>query len=148
MKGMTSIVKNISRFMVMLIFLFGLYIVAFGHSGPGGGFAGGVILASPFILLMLAFGREFAAKSLPPSLALTLGCLGILGFIGISIAGLCYNQGGFFVNFLHQKYPEFIESGTISLAEFFIGLIVASLTYLVIFSLSAFRPDKLEKNES
>ena len=116
MKGMTSIVKNISRFMVVPIFLFGLYIVAFGHSGPGGGFAGGVILASPFILLMLAFGREFAVKSLSPSLALKLGCFGALGFIGIAIAGLCCNQGAFFWNFLYQKYPEFIESGTIALA--------------------------------
>ena len=148
MKGMTVIVKNISRLLKVPIFLFGLYIVAFGHSGPGGGFAGGVILASSYVLLMLAFGREFVVKNFSPSLAIKLGCFGALGFIGIAIAGLCCNQGAFFWNFLHQKYPEFIESGIISLAEFFIGLIVASLTYLVFFFLSAFRPDKLEENES
>ena len=148
MKGMTPIVKTISRFMVVPIFLFGLYIVSFGHSGPGGGFAGGVIFASSYVLLMLAFGREFVVKNLSPSLALKLSCFGALGFIGIAIAGLCHNQGAFFWNFLYQKYPEFIESGTVSLAEFFIGLIVASLTYLVVFSLSVFRPGKLEENES
>ena len=139
---MSTIVKNISRLTVVPIFLFGLYILAFGHSGPGGGFAGGVILASPYVLLILAFGRESIVKNLSPSLVLKLGCYGVLGFIGIAIAGLCHSQGAFFWNFLYQKYPEFIESGTISLAEFFIGLIVASLAYLVIFSLFVFRPDK------
>ena len=148
MKGMTIIVKNISRLMKRFIILFGLYIVAFGHSGPGGGFAGGVILASSYVLLMLAFGREFVEKNLSPSLALKLSCFGILGFIGIAIAGLCCKQGAFFWNFLHQKFPKFIESGTISLAEFFVGLIVASLTYLVVFSLWNFRPNKIEDNES
>jgi len=141
MKGMTPIVKNITRLVIALIFLFGLYIVAFGHSGPGGGFAGGVILASTFILLMLAFGREFVVENLPPSLALRLGCLGALAFIGVAMVGLYFSEGAFFWNFLHQKYPELIESGTISLGEFFIGLIVASLTYLVVFSLSTFRQD-------
>ena len=148
MKGMTTIVKNISSLMRVPIFLFGLYLVAFGHSGPGGGFAGGVIFASLYVLLLLAFGREFAAKILPPSLALKLSCFATLGFTGIATAGLWYDKEAFFWNFLHQKYPEFIESGTIALAEFFFALIVASLTYLVIFSLLAYRPDKLEENES
>ena len=139
MKGMTSIVKNIGRFMNMFILLFGLYVVAFGHSGPGGGFAGGVIVASSYILIMLAFGREFLVKNLSPSLAMKLGCLGVLSFIGIAIGGLYFDRGAFFWNFLHQRHPEFIESGIISLAEFSIGLIVASLTYLVMFSLSTWK---------
>jgi multicomponent Na+:H+ antiporter subunit B len=146
MKGMTTIIKNISRFMTVFIVLFGIYIVAFGHSGPGGGFAGGVIIASSYILLMLAFGREPVEKNLSPSLALTLGCLGILAFITIAIVGLFYNQGAFFWNFLHRKYPHFIESGNVSLAEFFIGLIVATFTYYVIVYLWAFRLDKPEED--
>ncbi len=58
MKGMTIIVKTISSWVKVLIFLFGIYIILFGHLTPGGGFAGGVILASCYVLLMLAFGRE------------------------------------------------------------------------------------------
>ncbi len=60
MKGMTVIVKTISSWVKVLIFLFGIYIILFGHLTPGGGFAGGVILASSYVLLMLAFGKEFA----------------------------------------------------------------------------------------
>ena len=64
MKGMTIIVKTISSWVKVLILLFGINIVIFGHLTPGGGFAGGVILASSYVLLMLAFGREFAEKNL------------------------------------------------------------------------------------
>jgi multicomponent Na+:H+ antiporter subunit B len=46
MKGMTVIVKTISGWVKVLIFLFGINIILFGHLTPGGGFAGGVILAS------------------------------------------------------------------------------------------------------
>ena len=55
MAGMTIIVKTISSWVKVLIIVFGVYIILFGHLTPGGGFAGGVILASSYILLMLAF---------------------------------------------------------------------------------------------
>ena len=54
MEGMTIIVKTVSSWVKVLIIVFGIYIVLFGHLTPGGGFAGGVILASSYILLMLA----------------------------------------------------------------------------------------------
>jgi len=38
MKGMTIIVKTIGSWVKVLIFLFGIYIVLFGHLTPGGGF--------------------------------------------------------------------------------------------------------------
>ena len=148
MKGMTTIVKNISSLVMVPIFVFGLYVVAFGHSGPGGGFAGGVVLASLYVLFLLAFGREFAVKILPPSLTLKLGCFAALAFISVAVAGLWYGREAFFWNFLHKKYPDFIESGIIALAEYFFALIVASLAYLVIFFLLTFRMDKLEANGS
>ena len=70
-QGMTVVVKTVSSWVKVLIFLFGIYIVLSGDITPGGGFAGGVILALSYILLMLAFGREFAEKNLPRPLAST-----------------------------------------------------------------------------
>ena len=61
---MSLIVKTITRLTVGLIFLFGVYIVLHGHVTPGGGFAGGVIIALSFIHLMLAFGKDTALKKL------------------------------------------------------------------------------------
>ena len=144
MKGMTIIVKTISSWIKMLIILFGIYIILFGHLTPGGGFAGGVILASSYLLLMLAFGREFVQKDLPLALDSMLDCLGALLFAMIAVLGLVLCDKIFFANFLYQKYLpgkafELISAGTIPLSNVAIGLKVAASLFLIIFLLSTFR---------
>ena len=62
MEGMTFIVKSITRLLVAIIFLFGIYITVYGHLTPGGGFAGGIMLACGLILITLAFGKNTALK--------------------------------------------------------------------------------------
>ena len=156
MKGMTIIVKTISSWVKVLIFLFGIYIILFGHLTPGGGFAGGVILASSYVLLMLAFGREFVEENLSLPLASKLDCLGAFLFALIAILGLVLG-GSFFVNFLYQKYLpgealNLISAGTIPLSNLAIGLKVGASLFLVILSLSIcckdFRPDiSVDKKE-
>ena len=116
MTGMTIIVKTVSNWVKVLIVLFGIYIILFGHLTPGGGFAGGVILASSYVLLMLAFGGESVQKDLPLSLVSKLDCLGAFMFALIAILGLVFS-GVFFV----------------------IGLKVGASLFLVIFLLSTFR---------
>ena len=149
MKGMTIIVKTISSWVKVLIFLFGIYITLFGHLTPGGGFAGGVILASSYVLLMLAFGREFVEDNLSLPLASKLDCAGAFLFILIAILGLVFG-GCFFFNFLYQKYLpgaplELISAGTIPLSNIAIGLKVGASLFLVILTLSIcckdFKPD-------
>jgi len=150
-KGMTIIVKTISSWVKVLIFLFGMYIVLFGHLTPGGGFAGGVILASSYVLLMLASGREFAEKNLSLPVASKLDCAGAFLFALIAILGLVLG-GSFFVNFLYQKYLpgqalNLISAGTIPLSNIAIGLKVGASLFLVILTLSTFRPDLSAKKE-
>jgi multisubunit Na+/H+ antiporter MnhB subunit len=151
MKGMTIIVKTISSWVKVLIFLFGIYIILFGHLTPGGGFAGGVILASSYVLLLLAFGREFVEKNLPLPLASKLDCIGALAFALIAILGLALG-GSFFVNFLYQKYLpgeplNLISAGTIPLSNIAIGLKVGASLFLVILVLSIFRPGESDNKQ-
>ena len=143
MKGMTIIVKTISSWVKVLIFLFGINIVIFGHLTPGGGFAGGVILASSYVLLMLAFGREFAEKNLSLPAASKLDCIGAFAFAMVAILGSVFG-GCFFVNFLYQKYLpgrplDLISAGTIPLSNMAIGLKVGASLFLIILLLSIFR---------
>jgi multisubunit Na+/H+ antiporter MnhB subunit len=140
MKGMTVIVKTIASWVKVLIFVFGIYIILFGHLTPGGGFAGGVILASSYVLLMLAFGREFVEENLSLPLASKLDCLGAFLFALIAILGLVLG-GTFFVNFLYQKYLpgeelKLVSAGTIPLSNIAIGLKVGASLFLVILLLS------------
>ena len=144
MKGMSVIVKTISSWVKILIFLFGIYIIIFGHLTPGGGFAGGVILACSYVLLMLAFGREFAEKNLSFPVASKIDCLGAFAFALIAVLGLVFS-GCFFVNFLYQKYLpgeplRLISSGTIPLSNIAIGIKVGASLFLIVILLSAFRP--------
>jgi len=148
MKGMTIIVKTVAGWVKVLIFLFGIYIILFGHLTPGGGFAGGVILASSYILLMLAFGGRFAQENLSLGVASKLDCAGALLFAAIALCGLLYGAASFFWNFIHREYLagtdyEFnlVSAGTIPLSNIAIGLKVGASLFLVILVLSMFRSE-------
>ena len=51
MTGPYTLLRIISRFLLPFVILFGIFIVLNGDLSPGGGFQGGVVLASSFILL-------------------------------------------------------------------------------------------------
>tara|TARA_Y100000588_G_C14013884_1_gene821195 strand:- start:173 stop:547 length:375 start_codon:yes stop_codon:yes gene_type:complete len=51
MTGTYTLLRIISRFLLPFVLLFGVFIVLNGDASPGGGFQGGVVLASSFILL-------------------------------------------------------------------------------------------------
>lgn len=62
--GMTFIVKVVTRITLGFILLYGIYISLSGHIGPGGGFAGGVIVALSLVHVVLAFGKDAALRRL------------------------------------------------------------------------------------
>jgi len=124
--GMTLIVKTITRLTVGLILLYGIYIVLHGHLSPGGGFAGGVIIALSFIHLMLAFGKEVALRKLSQAATSILESLGALMFLAIALLG--FLGGYFFFNFfLHKGKPfELFSAGIIPLCNIAISLKVGA----------------------
>ena len=63
-RGMSLIVKTVTRITLGFILLYGIYIALNGHASPGGGFAGGVIVALSLMHIMLAFGKEVTMKRL------------------------------------------------------------------------------------
>ncbi len=146
MNGMSMIVKTISSWVKVLIFLFGIYITLFGHLTPGGGFAGGVILASSYVLLMLAFGGKFTKENLSLALVSKLDCVGAILFIAIALFGLLYGAGSFFYNFIQQEMMagqdrafDLVSAGTIPLANIAICLKVGASLFLAFMILSEFR---------
>ena len=82
-RGMTLIVKTVTRLTLGFILLYGVYIAMIGHESPGGGFAGGVIVALSFIHIMLAFGKEVALKRLRAGLLRLIIGVGALTFLCI-----------------------------------------------------------------
>jgi multicomponent Na+:H+ antiporter subunit B len=135
---MSLIVKNTTRLVAGFIALFGIYVVLYGHVSPGGGFAGGVILAGCLVLVVLAFGEEYSRRVLPHSIAKTSDALGALGFLLVAIFG--YVAGGFFVNVLPRGEPgSLFSAGTIPISNLAIGVKVGAGLFGVFLALAVFR---------
>lgn len=138
-EGMSVIVKTVTRWLKGFILLYGIYIVLYGHLTPGGGFAGGVIVACAFILIELAEGARGAEKVLRRTVAAELDSVGALVFLGVAVAGMMA-AGVFFKNFVAT--PEcarfsLFSAGVIPTCNIGIGLKVGASLFLVFAMLSA-----------
>lgn len=138
MKGLSLIVKTISRLVVPFIVIFGFYIVLYGHLTPGGGFAGGVILACSVVLLVLAFGKETALRIVSEKSAAVWDCLGAFAFLFVALLG--FRMGNFFYNFLAEKGDfKLFSAGIIPICNIAIGIKVGACLFGVFLALSVFR---------
>lgn len=107
--------------------LLGVYVVTHGHLTPGGGFQGGVILASALALVYLA-GSYLAMRRIGPIPLLEAGeSVGAAGFALIGAGGLLLSTA-FLANFLPLGVPKMLLSGgTIPLLNVSVGLEVAGV---------------------
>ncbi|MDP2941310.1 MAG: MnhB domain-containing protein [Candidatus Omnitrophota bacterium] len=141
--GMSLIVKAITRLTVGLILLFGIYIVLHGHLSPGGGFAGGVIIALAFVHLMLAFGKDAAVSKLSKNMAANLEGIGALMFLSVALIG--FFGGSFFLNILGKGRPfELFSAGTIPLSNIAISLKVGVGLFAIFLALVILEKSKKE----
>jgi multicomponent Na+:H+ antiporter subunit B len=104
--------------------LVGLYVVIHGHQTPGGGFQGGVILATALLLVYLSDQYVTLRRVGPEAInelaeALGTASLVLLGAAGMVFAGACFE------NFLPLgKAGELLSAGTIPVASTCVGLAV------------------------
>lgn len=139
MSGMTIIVKRITQLMAPSIFLLGIYVVLHGHLTPGGGFAGGVLIAGCFALLVLAYGSE-EMRSEARKWRATLGeSLGIFLFWFLSMLGL-FQGSVFFYNVIARTNPgepfQLFSAGLIPLCNIAIGIEVAAALFAIFITLA------------
>ncbi len=133
-KGMSLIVKTVTRLTVGLILLYGIYILSHGHVSPGGGFAGGVIIALSFIHLMLAYGKEVALKKIPRQAVSFFEDFGAIMFLAIALLG--FTGGYFFLNFLPKGEPfRLFSAGIIPLCNIAISLKVGAGLFAIFIAL-------------
>jgi multicomponent Na+:H+ antiporter subunit B len=105
--------------------LIGIYIVAHGHQTPGGGFQGGVILATALLLTYLSADYMTMREVGPMWLTELAEGLGGASFTLIGVAGVIWGTA-FFENVLGKGTPgELLSAGTIPLSNAAVGLAVA-----------------------
>lgn len=143
-EGMTIIVKTITRIILWMVFLYGAYIILHGHLTPGGGFAGGVIIALGFLSILIAYGKTFTMKWLNLKFLEEFEASSILLFIIMGIGGILFS-GVFLINLISPgNLFHLLSAGQIPLLNVFIGIKVGASLFLVVYALSQL---KLEEGE-
>jgi multicomponent Na+:H+ antiporter subunit B len=119
-----SLVLNTGcRFLFPLILLFGAYIFLHGHLTPGGGFQGGAVIASAFVLVYMGCrGRRIHKTG-----SKVIESLGGLVFIVVGLLGLAVSGHYFLSNYLPKGtlYTLF-SAGIIPIIYIAIGFKVGS----------------------
>ncbi|MCX6992289.1 MAG: hypothetical protein NT011_04005 [Kiritimatiellaeota bacterium] len=127
-EGMDLVAKAIAGWLKGFILLFGVYLVLHSHETPGGGFAGGIIIACAFILFTLAEGQHAGMKLLSKHAAAKLASVGALIFLGAAIASAC-RKGALGAD--HAGILLFLEKNAMSLYDLALALVVSMLIYVV-----------------
>lgn len=88
MKVQGIVLQTVVKILLPFIQIYGFYIIFHGHVSPGGGFAGGAVLAASFILFALANDVEAGFDRFPRLAAKWLESLGGLCFILLGAVGI------------------------------------------------------------
>ncbi len=127
------ILRVVSKILIPLIILFGLYVQFHGDFGPGGGFQAGVIFSSAFILYSLVFGLDTAEKIIPPPVLKVLASLGVLLYAGTGVASLLL--GGNYLDYsVLAKTPLAGQHIGIIVIELGVGITVAAVMLIIFFA--------------
>lgn len=126
------ILKEVNRFTVAFILLYGVYVILHGHLSPGGGFSGGTVISAGMILYKFAhperskivFSFDFIKNTICGSL-LIYGTTKAYHII-TGIYGIGHSE--------HVKHSvhSIANGGTLLLLNICVGLIVACTFYTLV----------------
>jgi multicomponent Na+:H+ antiporter subunit B len=91
MKGHV-VLRVVTKLTVPFILVFGFYVVGHGELGPGGGFQGGIVLASAFILYGLVYGIDEMRRVVPRAVSDAVACLGVALYAGVGVFGMAMGR--------------------------------------------------------
>ncbi|WP_421792299.1 Na(+)/H(+) antiporter subunit B [Hyphobacterium sp.] len=116
------ILRVVSKLLIPIIVVYGLYVHFHGEYSPGGGFQAGTIVAAGVILYALIFGVDNAKRAVPPTFVKFLGAFGVLLYGGTGVASLLLGANYLDYDALHPDQAH--KTGQL------IGIIVIELGVL------------------
>jgi multicomponent Na+:H+ antiporter subunit B len=142
MKGMTLIVKKTTQLIAGMILMYGIYVIVHGHLTPGGGFAGGVVMAGSLIVIILAYGGDFLKLVKEETGTTIIESLATILVIMTASAGFIFGTGIFFNNFLPKGIVgHLVSAGVLPLYNIFVGTEVAASIFIIFLSLIIFKEE-------
>lgn len=130
------ILRTASRFLLILLFQFSIFLLLRGHNDPGGGFVGGLVLAAALTLYAVAFDVRSMRRALPCR-AQTIIAWGLLAAALSGVWPLFKGQP-----FMTGQWGHFnilgldLHLGTPLLFDIGVYLVVVGVVLLVIVSLA------------
>ncbi|NLJ56178.1 MAG: hypothetical protein GX334_03905 [Firmicutes bacterium] len=123
--------RIVFRYATLLVVVYGFYVILHGSASPGGGFAGGTVLAMGFLVYFFVFGEGWRGKLRGAPMGLAVFLLGS-GAVVEGIKFLVPQEHG-----PSSIVPgPLFGCGLVSLANFCIGTLVAcsilSIIYLLV----------------
>lgn len=122
-QGPSEILRTASRFLAPMLLLFGVYIFAHGHLTPGGGFQGGVVIASAVVLGV--FGSP--DRRLAHGTMTVLESLSGASYVALALLGLVLGAGFLDPTYLPPGSPgSLLSAGAIPIIYSAIGIKVGT----------------------
>ena len=128
------ILRTASRYLMVLLVLFSVFILFRGHNEPGGGFVGGLLIAGAFALYSLAYEAEAARRLLRFDPRTIIG----VGLVTSAVSGLAavwHGQPFLTGLWLPYRIPFLGKLGTVFFFDLGVYLVVLGTTLLVLFTL-------------
>ena len=103
----STILQTATRLLMPLLLLFAVFLLLRGHNQPGGGFVGGLVVASSFVLYSIAFGVDAARRALLVT-PLTLLGVGLLVALTSGLPAVAVGQP-----FMTAQWAEVMVSSNV-----------------------------------
>jgi multicomponent Na+:H+ antiporter subunit B len=102
----TSLILQVAtRYILPLLLLFSVFLLFRGHNNPGGGFVAGLVAASAYVLLSIAYGTKAARHSLHINPRSLIG-IGLLVVLASGAIGPLKGQPWFTGMWLHIPWSD------------------------------------------
>lgn len=118
MGNVDVILQKISQIAVFIILTFAVYLFFAGHYGPGGGFIGGLLLASTIVLLYLVYDLDTINKYLPINYRFLI-CLGVLLSLLTGIVPMVSGDAFLNQSYAYLNVPVLQEEKMVATSVFF-----------------------------
>lgn len=142
----SPIILTTARVMAPFVLTYGLFITFHGADSPGGGFQGGVIIATTVYLIAFTFGVEPTRDWVGHRTMAVLAAGGVIVFTGVGLAALAL--GGRFLEYavfeplVGLPTNEVVKWGMETIEIGGIAAIIAGVVMAIVFlTAGGYRPD-------
>jgi multicomponent Na+:H+ antiporter subunit B len=132
----SSILQTATRLLMPLLLLFAVFLLLRGHNQPGGGFVGGLVVASSFVLYSIAFGVAAGRRALLVRPSTLLG-VGLLVALTSGLPGVFTGHPFMTAQWTEMPFgPTTVAVGTPLVFDVGVFLAVVGVVLMIVFTLA------------